>query len=424
MRPGVDRDLLGLLLTSSADTLRALTVEPGLKPEHFPYERDQATFRAMIALADRGVEFPDPLLVADELGADDQVRNLLLEMAETHSVPHANAVPMAESVIRQAEWRRLGVAADELTTAVKEGDRAKLAAAREELARDTVSRRTTATPKDLRDRLEQIFEGEAKGEFQFPFKELNRLTGGGLARQEHHAIAGHSSHGKSTWLDQLLRYWGGVYRVHLYTNEMNLDSRLIRQIMTEPGVTYTKIRQGQLSEDLKDRARKRGELNLVFGITDATGWTAREIANHIRLNRWDIAAVDILHNLAPEDGESTNEQTLTNGSRLLTEASRQADCLVISVSHLNEGRNMGTLKPKPTLGDIRGSGMIKNSADSVCFVWREQDTERGLPEPAGEVTLAKVRNGIPGFVKVRLDEDSLEFLEVDNVRFAPFGEAA
>lgn len=424
MIPSVERELLGILLTSPATATRSVVAELGLKPEHFEYDRDKATFDAMLTLIDRGVDFPDPLLVGEELGADDSTRNLLHEIAEQVSSPHANPVPFAEKVIRRSEWRRLSVASSTLADAVKQGDEVKLAEAREQLTSNAFHRRSMLTPTDLKARLEQIMEGAAEKEFPFPFRRLNDLTAGGLGRKEHHAIAGHSSHGKSVWCDQLLRYWGGQFRVHLYTNEMNEDSRLIRQVNTDQSVTFADILKGNLSDSQKASLRKRAGLNLVFGITDATGWTAREISNDIRLNRWDVAAVDMLHNVAPEASDSTQEQTLTNASRILTETARQANCLVVSVSHLNEARNMGAVKPRPTLGDIRGSGMIKNSADSVAFVWREQESSRGLPEPEGEITLAKVRNGLPGWIDVRLDARSLEFLEVDNVRFAPFGEAA
>lgn len=422
--PTVERELLGILLTSPATATRSVVAELGLKPDHFEYDRDRATFDAVLSLIDTGVEYPDPLLVGEQMGADDSTRRMLHETAEQVSAPHANPVPFAERVIRRAEWRRLSVASSILSEAVKQGDEVKLAEAREQLTSTAFHRKATMTPADLRARLEQIMEGAAEKEFPFPFRYLNDLTSGGLGRREHHAIAGHSSHGKSIWCDQLLRYWGGQFRVHLYTNEMNEDSRLIRQINTDSSITFANVMKGNLSEADRERVRVKAGLNVVFGMTDATGWTAREISNDIRLNRWDVAAVDMLHNIAPEASESTQEQTLTNGSRILTETARQADCLVVSVSHLNEGRNMGAMKPRPTLGDIRGSGMIKNSADSVAFVWREQEPERGLPQSDGEITLAKVRNGLPGFVEVSLDGRSMEFREIDNVRVAPFGAAA
>ena len=411
MIPSVERELLGILLVSSAAATRSVVAELGLRPEHFEFDRDRAAFSALLALIDRGAD-PDPLLVAEEMGSEPSP---LLEIAEQVNAPHANPVPFAERVIRRAEWRRLSLASSILGEAVKQGDEVKLAEARELLSFSEFHRKSSLSPADLLARLEQIMEGAAKKEFPFPFRRLNDLTSGGLGRKEHHAIAGHSSHGKSVWCDQLLRYWGGQFRVHLYTNEMNEDSRLIRQVNTDESVTFADVMKGNLSDRQKDRIRKMAGLNVVFGITDATGWTAREVSNDIRLNRWDVAAVDMLHNVAPEASESTQEQTLTNASRILTETARQANCLVVSVSHLNESRNMGAMKPRPTLGDIRGSGMIKNSADSVAFVWREQESSRGLPEPEGEITLAKVRNGLPGWIEVRLDARSLEFVQIDNV---------
>jgi replicative DNA helicase len=413
--PDIERELLGQLLTSDARATQSVVAELGLKPEHFVFDRDQATFTALLALVDRGVDFPDALLVAEELNADESTRNYLIEMAQTVNNPYANPIPFAEKVIRRAEWRRLDRASGLLAEAVTEGDEVKLAEAREQITSDQAHTRSTLTPDNLRSRLDQIMEGAAEKEFPFPFRKFNDLTAGGLGRKEHHAIAGHSSHGKSLWLDQLLRHWGGIFRVHLYTNEMNADSRLVRQVNTEEGVSFTAILSGRLNDQQKERIRTIARMNLVFGITDATGWTAREISNDIRLNRWDVAGVDMLHNVAPEASESSQEQTLTNASRILTDTCRQANCLVVSVSHLNEKRTFSAEKPRPTLGDVRGSGMIKNSADSVAFVWRKQDLERGLPEPEGEITLAKVRNGVPGWIDVRLEAQKLEFVELDRV---------
>lgn len=417
--PDVERQLLGILLTSPATATRAVVSELGLKPDHFLFDRDKATFDAILNLVDRDVDSPDAVLVAEELGGDEQISRHLLEIVETCDVPHANPVPFAESVIKRAEWRRISAASGLLAQAVKESDDQKLAEARDQLTSNVAHRRFTMTPDDLRNRLEEILQGSAKKDFPFPIKRLNELSAGGLGRGEHHTIAGHSSHGKSVWVDQLLNYWGFVFKCHLYTNEMNLDSRLVRQVNRGRDLSFTSILSGRLNDRQKDKVRELGRRNLIFGITDVTGWTAREIANDIRLNRWDVAAVDLLHNVAPEPSDTNQEQTLNNAARLLTDTCRQADCLVITVGHLNESRTHTAEKPRPTLGDIRGSGMIKNAADSVSFVWRKQDLERGLPDEQGEITLAKVRNGMPGWVEVRLDPGDLLFQELDKVHQFP-----
>jgi replicative DNA helicase len=408
-----ETELLGALMLSKSRATQSVVAEIGLKADHFYLDRHRDIYDAILAVVDAGADVPDELLVAEHLNADDQTRNYVSQLCSTVGAP-GNAIHFAQAVVKRADWRRTADASGLLTQAVKEADETKLAEARELLTASHQHRRTTLTPDDLVARLEQIMEGSARKEFPFPFPKFNDWTAGGLGRKEHHAIAGHSSHGKSLWIDQLFRYWGGIFRVHLYINEMNEDSRLVRQVNTERGVSFTNILAGDLNDAQKQRVREIARTNLVFGITDATGWTAREISNDIRLNRWDIAGVDLLHNIAPEPSETSQEQTLTNASRILTDTSRLANCLVVSVSHLNERRSFSVEKPKPVLSDLRGSGMIKNSADSVAFVWRKQDLERGLPEPEGEIILAKVRNGVPGWLDVRVDRQKLEFLEIDH----------
>lgn len=53
---------------------------------------------------------------------------------------------------------------------------------------------------------------------------------------------------------------------------------------------------------------------------------------------------------------------------------------------------------------------MKQDVDSVMFVWREDDKD-GIPEPDGDIWLAKSRDSGLGGVKVTFDPGRMVFVE-------------
>lgn len=407
-----EAELLGSLMHFESKATRSVRAETGLKPDHFGYEGNREIYQAILNVVDRDdpPQGPNASLIAAELKrVQSQVPpSRVVDLVDQVGAP-GNYLAFAGLVMENSQWRQWQLAGDTLVGGLQDRDRDRVLEAREILSLDRVNARKASGPTELLARLEEIMEGAAKPEFPFPLAPLNELTGGGLGRGEHHLVAGHSSHGKSAWMDQLAVFWSNSLgenmepiNVRLYTNEMNRDSRLIRLAMMASGFSYGDIRNGLLSPEQRETLRAAATETIRFPIIDATGWTASEISNDIRLHRPDVAGIDLLHNLSPEPEDKTEQEMLTNASRRLTDTCRQANCLVVTASHLSEKNVMGTVRPRPTLGDIRGSGMIKNAADSVAFVYRQQDSSTSKPLPEGEIILAKVRNGVPGETNVKL----------------------
>jgi len=193
-------------------------------------------------------------------------------------------------------------------------------------------------------------------------------------------------------------------RVHLYINEMTRRERGLRTVSRMTGISLLRLSQGKLRDGEHPRflAAIQG---LPHGITDVAGWTAEEIAHDIRRHRWDAAAVDILHLI-----EHDEERDLARISRALNRAAKLAECHILATVHLSEHRVKQAKRPRPTLGDIRGSGSLKNDADNVLFVFREQSSDGTTVEDEGAVYLAKARNGELGGVPVVFEGRHMRFL--------------
>lgn len=118
------------------------------------------------------------------------------------------------------------------------------------------------------------------------------------------------------------------------------------------------------------------------------------------------AFYDLVEQVSPEP-----RLELARISATMNRAAKLADCHLIATVHLNEARATGTYPPFPVLRDIRGSGSLKNDADNVMFVYRqEDDIEAGEPGSVATAQLAKVRNGLLGREELRFDGNRMRFV--------------
>jgi replicative DNA helicase len=123
----------------------------------------------------------------------------------------------------------------------------------------------------------------------------------------------------------------------------------------------------------------------------------------IRRGKWDVVGVDILHLF-----EHREERDLAQISRTLNKAAKASGAHVLATVHLNEHRAHVQALPPPALGDIRGSGMLKNDADNVMFVYRERDAN-GQTLPEGTVFVRKSRHGETGSMPVHFSGHRTRF---------------
>jgi len=403
-----ERNLLGALIAGPR-YIAGVLVDTGLKPEHFYYERHGKLFATIVALHD-----DDKAIDPTTINAELRERNLLEEVGEhtaadlLASCPApGNAPTYAQTIVREALWANRLAAGQKIQLAVTERDEDALTAAEAMLQADFTREASDLEPDDLRDIAHELLEHGGAEAFPWPFKRLNDLTSGGMRRGEFIVIGGHSSHGKSQFLDQsLIGLHKAGLRTRLYMNEMSAQQRVARTLTRKTGIPFSKIVRGELTQEqqiIANRALNEAD-TFPFGITLAAGWSATDIAHHIRRNAYDVAAVDIMHLIEYEDERDLSAITAT-----FARTAVQANCVVLSTAHLNEKRVTGVVRPRPTEGDLRGSGSIKNDADIVCFVHREQDSETGDREPQGAIYFTKVRNGPTGGMEVYFKEDRLRF---------------
>lgn len=402
-----EESTLGAIMLAGNDLLERIVTEVRLtSPDFYREETHGVIFGSMVRIYDAGGNV-DQLTVAEDLkrhGADDL---LAYVEAVTGSVPNVgNAVDYARRVKVLAGLRRDRLAGYELIAAAEAEDSERRNEALAMLMEGDVSDSSASSdPDELAEMLFSHLSGDGGEVFPFPFDDINDALAGGARRGEVTIVCGHSSHGKTVIVDQ----FGGHFAdqglgVHAWINEMTRLQRACRLIAAPAGVAFSRILRGNLTEE--ERARVIPAMgHLPFGITETAGWSAEEIARDIRRQRPDVAIVDILHMIPHGD-----EKDLSRISRVLNGAAKQANCYLLITGHLNEGRkNVDGTKPAPTVGDIKGSGSIKNDADHVFFIYQEQEDGSGQPKGHGWFYSGKVRNGAHWRFRVQLDERAMQF---------------
>lgn len=412
---------LGSILLSGKTVLEPFLTEVRLRPTHFYRERHRAIYSAMLRLHDANASI-DVLTVWEELQRhveDEDVEPVSKADVDalTAMVPSVgNLREYANRIVELARWRQEQGAAYELLEAARHEDRERRDRALSALMKpDPQAAEVTSTPDQLADLIAAHFSAGEDEVMELPWPKLNDHLAGGLRRGEVTYLGAWTSHGKSVASDQILTEigqqknprTGELYQPWLYINEMTRKQRTCRMLSAMTGVPFAHILRNRMTE--QDYKVVLGAMQeLPFGMTEANGWSAEEIARDARGRGLDIVGIDILHNIAHND-----EADLRRIAGTLQNLAIQGDMHVLCTIHLNTRRLDKQVAPAPTRGDIRGSGMIANLADNVMFVHRAQDERSGLPQDRGHIYFSKVRNGEVGGIGVLFDGSRMRFYVPD-----------
>lgn len=360
-----ERALLGAALLSST-VLPIVLVEHRLAAEDFGRESHARIFRAMLELHDAGAPV-DALTVSRKAS----VEYLELDAIAGETPAAANAVHYAAIVKRTALRRRWQQAAVALLDAAERDDDARAENAERILAHGAPTD-DTYDQERLAAEVESWFQ-RTEADLTSGFVEFDDILGGGLHPGDTSLVAAWEAMGKSVLVWQWLalnRRQGK--RVHLYSNDTPVRDLALRGVAHAGAARWSSIARRRLTDEQARRVLKASH-ELPFHVTDTSDydvWTAAQIARHIRVNRWDVCAVDVLHNMPYRD-----ESDLRLIASTLKNAAQSVGCHLILVCHLNQERAKSETLPPPVRRDLRGSGMLAKLAANVLFLHRPQTVD-------------------------------------------------
>lgn len=385
-------------------SLPATLKEIPLLPNHF-YKSDTRTiYKQILDLYEEGSGYSVDLVAS--YMQDKDLKNYVYVLAGRVDAP-GNAVHYAKRVYSLFRWRERRRIAQEMITACEKQSIDTFTKAESRLRGEDFFGDGFESGKDLTDAFAEFLEKEETDLFVLPFSEgFNDALGGGLRRGQNTALGGWTSHGKSVLVDQISEYLTAQgHKVHIYLNEMTTFERTARYVARNSRLPLTKLLKKDLSKkDLADVRKLLVTKPVPYSMSNCAGWTIEELCFDIKGRDLDFVVIDILHQF---DHDSEGE--IARMSRMLNRVSKQANCHILYTVHLNEFRATDITRPRPVNRDIRGSGMIKNDADNVMFVYREQDPYSGNPSKAASVYMTKNRNGPNVFEGLTFNEQDVEF---------------
>ena len=245
------------------------------------------------------------------------------------------------------------------------------------------------------------------------FPSLDRLLGGGFRRQDLVVLGGDVGSGKSALaLAIALRSAGSGATAFVLSGEMD-EARLRERALAIQGrASVDDIRQGRLDEPTRAAigaaAIQQRELRVHLAALLDGGFGEVEAAL-AAMPTTGLLVVDALQFLDPPRGSPRQDERVAVATRWLKSLALRSNIVVLAVSHLPAFR-AARPDPRPALDDFGARGAVKQQADVILGLFREEMYRPGQGvDGATELHVLKNRNGPTGFADLYFRPPCLRF---------------
>lgn len=260
-------------------------------------------------------------------------------------------------------------------------------------------------------RVDLASDGQPSGDtVRTGFPSVDRWLGGGIRRGDLVVLGGDVGSGKSALaLAMALRMAQGGSNVVFLTGEMTAERVMERALALESRVRLDDLRAGKIDDltrasvgaaavRLRDRAPRVEPLPTAS--LDAVRQRIRELAPQ-------VVVLDSLQAMALGDGPQ--DEQLASAVRALKAVALDMDVTVLVTAQLPKWERART-DPRPVLEDFGTLGAVKQTADVVLAIYREEMYAPGYGvEGATELLVRKNRNGTTGYVDLYFYKQWLRF---------------
>jgi replicative DNA helicase len=229
-------------------------------------------------------------------------------------------------------------------------------------------------------------------------------------------LAGDVGSGKSALsLGIAIRAAAGGTPTMCFSGEMGPERVMERALALEAKVSVDELRQGRLNDEgraaVGAAAIRLRDTPLLVKPLLGTDFTEVSEALDI-VPRRQLLVVDSLQLTTPPRPAARLEERTAQAIRALKALAVERDLVVLvtaQLPHLTATRP----DPRPTLDDLGALGAIKQNADVILMIYREEMYRPGQGvEGATELILAKNRNGPSGFVDLYFYPRWLRFVDM------------
>jgi replicative DNA helicase len=244
------------------------------------------------------------------------------------------------------------------------------------------------------------------------FPSLDRVLGGGFRHRDLVVMGGDVGSGKSALaLAMALRSAAAGHQVAYFSGEMDDDRLMERAVALEARVQVDEMRSGNLSEMARSAvgAAALRLKDLPLSIHPMVGRQFDEVLEPAWEDDPALLVVDYLQLLPPPASRLTQDEDSAASVRALKALALDRQIALLAVGQLP--RHIAKRDdPRPSLDDFGTLGAVKQHADIVLGLFREEMyNPGGGVEGATELIIAKNRNGPTGFIDLYFYQRWLRF---------------
>jgi len=233
------------------------------------------------------------------------------------------------------------------------------------------------------------------------FPSVDRLLGGGFRRRDLVVLGGDIGVGKSALaLAMALRAAAAGHQVAYFSGEMDEDRLLERALAMEGRARIDDLRAARLSEEARAAigAAALRIRDLPLTVHPLTARQFDEALEPAWSYRPALVIVDSLQLTPAPAARLTRDEDAAEALRALKGAALARQVVCLAVAQL-PGFRADREDPRPTLDDYGAQGAVKQHADVILSLYREEMYHPGGGvEGATELIVSKNRNGPTGFV--------------------------
>ena len=261
-------------------------------------------------------------------------------------------------------------------------------------------------------RVDAAADGASTGDsFATGFPSVDKTLGGGIRRGDLVVLGGEVGVGKSSLaLAMALRMAQAGVNSAFFTAEMTVDRAMERVLAIEGRARVDEIRNGQLDEFARvavgaAAVRLRDGAPIIEILPPGGVQTLGDALR--RTLDLQVAFVDPLQALTL--GSREQDEELAVAVRGLKTLAVETGAVIVTTADV-PGLTAGRQDPRPALGDFGALGAVKQHADVVLALYREEMHAPGTGvEGATELLVLKNRNGGTGYVDLYFYKQWLRF---------------
>jgi len=224
-----------------------------------------------------------------------------------------------------------------------------------------------------------MVEGKGKGHYspglELPWAHMNNLYGSLIPGL--HFVGGRPGQGKTTIVNNWIRYWCDHLGLAGGVNSMDMTPKIffMRNAADIAGVSLKKAMRGMLRKDQMDRyhaAREqirkwKVEPDVIYDLDRFRSWVTLGVIK----KGWKFVVIDYVQQMHFKNAFRMSENDrlqVISGS--LKELGNTLGIPVIAVSQLS--RDCDKDQRRPRQSDLRGGGSLEQDAKTILMMWKDQ----------------------------------------------------